>query len=88
MPRILFVFLSLMAFCWSAGAQEERKKSAAYLDAQNIVLQARQQQRRDILREALKVPVEEAPVPLRQLTAQEKIELRQQLRRQQEPLKQ
>ena len=88
MSRIFFVFLSLMAFCWSAGAQEDRKKSAAYLEAQNTVLHARQQQRRDILREALKAQVEEAPVPVRQLTAQEKLELRQQLRlQQQDPLK-
>ncbi len=89
MSRIFFVLFSLMTLCWSAGAQDDRRKSAAYLDAQNAVLQARQQQRRDILREALKLQAEETPVPARQLTVQEKLELRRQLRlQQQEPLKQ
>ena len=65
----------------SAVTQDYRKKSEAYLEAQAAVLQARQQQRRDMLREALKAQQQtEPPVPVRQMTAQEKAELRQQLR--------
>jgi hypothetical protein len=39
-----------------------------------------------MLREALKSQVEEAPVPVRQMTTQEKAELRQQLRQQRQDL--
>jgi cbb3-type cytochrome oxidase subunit 3 len=86
MSRIFFVWFLLLALCGSAWAQDDRKKSAAHQEAQNIVLQARQQQRRDMLREALKSQVEEAPVPVRQMTTQEKAELRQQLRQQRQDL--
>ena len=82
MLRIFIAWFLLIALAQSAFAQDYRKKSEAYLEAQNAVLQARQQQRRDMLREALKVQVDEASVPARQMTAQEKAELRQQLREQ------
>ena len=88
MSRFTFVCCSLMAHCCSAWPQGERTKSVAYQEAQNSVLQARQQQRRDMLREALKLQEVEATLPARQMTAQEKAELRQQLRQQRsDPLK-
>jgi hypothetical protein len=82
MLRIFFACFLLIAGGQSTFAQDYRKKSEAYLEAQSAVLQARQQQRRDMLREAVKVQVDEASVPARQMTAQEKAELRQQLREQ------
>ena len=86
MSRIFFVWFLLMALSCSASAQDDRRKSAAYLEAQSTLLQIRQQQRRDMLREALKSPVEESPVTMRQMTPQEKAELRQQLRQQPQDL--
>jgi hypothetical protein len=86
MLRILFVCLSLMAICCSASAQDDRSKSDAYLEAQSIVMRARQQQRREMLREALKVHAVQAPIAVRQMTPQEKAELRQQLRQQRQDL--
>jgi hypothetical protein len=70
----------------STGAQDERTKSAAYLEAQNALIRARQQLRRDMLREALKSQQVDVPPPVRQMTAQEKAELRQQLRQQRQDL--
>jgi hypothetical protein len=86
MSRLLVVCFSLIALCCGAAAQEARKKSEAYLEAQNAVLQARQQQRREMLREALKAREIETAVPMRQMTTQEKAELRQQLRQQRQDL--
>jgi hypothetical protein len=82
MFRIFFAGLLLIALGHSAFAQDYRKKSEAYLEAQNAILQARQQQRRDMLHEALKLQQAETPAQVRQMTAQEKAELRQQLRQQ------
>jgi hypothetical protein len=49
--------------------------------------QAQRQKRRDALRETLRVQSEEPPTALRQMSLQERLELRQQLRQQQEWLK-
>lgn len=49
--------------------------------------QLNRQRRRDILREALRLQQEESPATSRQMSLQEKTELRQQLRQQQEWLK-
>lgn len=82
MLRTFVLWFSLLALYTSAMAQDESTKSAGYLEAQNALLQARQQQRRDVLREALKSQQAETPAPVRQMTAREKAELRQQLRQQ------
>ena len=86
MLRIFFVWFLLLALGMGVSAQEERTKSPAYLEAQSALMQIRQQQRRDMLREALKLQRAETSVPARQLTAQEKAELRQQLRQQRQDL--
>lgn len=49
--------------------------------------QLNRQRRRDILREALRLQQEESPATSRQMSLQERTELRQQLRQQQEWLK-
>jgi hypothetical protein len=82
MLRRFLIWIFLPMLCAGVWAQDDRAKSAAYLDAQATVLQMRQQQRRDMLREALKSQRVEAPLQTRQMTAQEKAELRQQLREQ------
>jgi hypothetical protein len=82
MLRRFLIWIFLPMLCTGVWAQDDRAKSAAYLDAQATVLQMRQQQRRDMLREALKSQRVEAPLQTRQMTAQEKAELRQQLREQ------
>jgi hypothetical protein len=86
MLRIIVVSFTLLALGMSAWAQDERTKSAAYLEAQNALIRARQQLRRDMLREALKSQQVDVPPPVRQMTAQEKAELRQQLRQQRQDL--
>jgi hypothetical protein len=97
MLRIFVVLFSTLALSLGALAQEERSKSAAYLEAQSILLQARQrqrwemfqarqQERREMLRETLKLQRAEGPLQVRQMTAQEKAELRQQLRQQPQDL--
>ena len=86
MLRTCFVLFSLLALCLGALAQEERSKTAAYFEAQSLLIQSRQQQRREMLREALKLQHKEGPLQVRQMTAQEKAELRQQLRQQRQDL--
>ena len=86
MLRKFFIVLSLLTLCLSIKAQDDRTKSAAYLEAQSTLLQLRQQQRRDMLREALRTQRVGTPVPARQMTAQEKAELREQLRQQRQDL--
>jgi hypothetical protein len=86
MLRNFLIVFPLLALCISASAQEERTKSAAYLEAQTALLKARQQQRREMLREALKQREGDAPIAARQMSAQEKAELRQQLRQQRQDL--
>lgn len=57
-------------------------------DAEVIQMdQLDRQKRRDVLREALRSQPEEAPATVRQMSLQERTELRQQLRQQQEWLK-
>jgi hypothetical protein len=75
--------LSLLLLTLGAQAEERRPKPGvvAEPDAQQLE-QARRQKRRDVVREALLVPVADAPVALRQLSPQEKAELRQQLQQQ------
>jgi Skp family chaperone for outer membrane proteins len=79
MLRIIVVSFTLLALGLSALAQDESAKSAGYLEVQNALIRARQQQRRDMLRETLKSQQAETPAPARQMTAKEKAELRQQL---------
>jgi hypothetical protein len=86
MLRKFFVLISLLSLVMSVPAQEERTKSPTYLEAQSTLLQIRQQQRRDMLREALRLQRVETPAPVRQMTAQEKAELREQLRQQRQDL--
>jgi hypothetical protein len=86
MLRKFFVLFSLLSLCLTVLAQDERTKSAAYLEAQSTLLQLRQQQRRDMLREALRMQRYGTPAPTRQMTAQEKAELRDQLRQQRQDL--
>jgi hypothetical protein len=76
--------MSLMVLMLSARAEDRRPKPrfSAEPDVQQLEL-AQRQKRRDVLREALLVPVADTPVPARQLSPQEKAELRQQLQQQQ-----
>jgi hypothetical protein len=78
------VLLTLLVLTLGARAQDRRDKPTAVAepDAQQLE-QVKRQKRRDVLREALQVPVADAPVASRQLSPQEKAELRQQLQQQQ-----
>ena len=88
MFRSLFVLITLLALSLSVRAQDERQRASAYQEAQSALLQARKQQRRDVLRETLKGQVQEqgVPVPARQLSTVEKTELREQLRQQRQEM--
>lgn len=86
MKRSSLVFLPLLVISVSAPAQDDRQRVSAYQEAQSALLQTRKQQRRDVLRETLKVQAEEVPVPARQLSVLEKAELREQLRQQRQEL--
>ncbi len=86
MLRTCFVMFCSLALCMGALAQVERSKSATYLEAQTELLRERQMQRRELLRETLKLQRTEVPYRVRQMTAQEKAELRQQLRQQPQDL--
>lgn len=88
MFRSLFVLITLLALSLSVRAQDERQRASAYQEAQSALLQARKQQRRDVLRETLKGQVQEqgVPVPARQLSTVEKAELREQLRQQRQEM--
>lgn len=65
------------------GAMEGRGRTVSDADIQQQELLLRQK-RRDDLRSILRVQSEEGSTSTRQLSAQEKMELRQQLRQQQE----
>lgn len=53
-------------------------------DTASALAEQMRQRRRDILREAVRVQSDESPGGMRQLSLQERIELRQQLRQQQQ----
>ena len=81
MSRTLPALLVLLLCTSSVHALDARQGAASSADATAITDEmARKQKRRDVLREALKVPVEDTPATARQMSAQEKAALRQQLR--------
>jgi hypothetical protein len=84
MSRRPLALILLLALSWSAHALDARVGAAAATDSnESAAEQAQKQKRRDVLREALKLPVADVPsAPVRQLSSQEKAELRQQLRQQ------
>ena len=87
MARRLIALIPLSLLCWNAQALDARQSSgqAPGMDALSNE-QAQKQKRRDNLREATKLPVEGAAPGARQLSPQEKLELRQQLRQQRQEL--
>jgi hypothetical protein len=83
MSRSPFVLLLALVLCCDAYALNARPNGSASPDTDaSAADMAAKQKRRDVLREALKLPVEFVPGNTRQLSAQEKAELRQQLRQQ------
>ncbi len=82
MLRSFFVLIPLLSLSLSLRAQDDRQRASAYQEAQSALLQARKQQRRDVLRETLKAQEQDVPVPVRQLSPLEKAQLREQLRQQ------
>jgi hypothetical protein len=87
-----FVLLPVLALVLSAQAREPQadanvptKSRVAEAPEVTRVAEAPmsdQQRRRDVLRQATRVQMEEAPGPTRQLSAQERAELRLQLQQQ------
>ena len=76
------LFIALVLSC-AAQARDNRPAGGAAQDGDGHAAElAQREQRRVVLREALKLPVEDAPATARQLTAQQRSELRQQLRQQ------
>ena len=68
--------------------QDSSAKARSQSDADALLQeQLLRQKRRDVLREALRAQAGESPAALRQMSLQERMELRQQLRQQQEWLK-
>jgi hypothetical protein len=84
MLRRPIAFTMSLALSWGVYAYDARPAAAARPEVNAPQPeQALKQKRRDGLREAFKIPVEEVPASSRQLNAQEKAELREQLRQQQ-----
>jgi hypothetical protein len=83
MLRCPFALTILLALSLNANAREAHPAAGVTPEA-NVSLseQALKQKRRDGLREAFKLPVEGVPAPSRQMSAEEKAELREQLRQQ------
>ena len=81
--RRSLVLLSLLVLTLGAYAEDRQPKPgvAGEPDAQQLE-QLKKQKRRDVLREAWLSPVADTPVTARQLSPQEKAELRQQLQQQ------
>jgi hypothetical protein len=71
------------------GGQDNAARGRSDMDSSTVTMveEANRQKRRDVLREALRGQAEEAPATMRQMSLQERMELRQQLRQQQEWLK-
>jgi hypothetical protein len=87
MARRLIALIPLYLLCWNALALDARENSGLVTGADALSAeQAQKQKRRDNLREATKLPVEGAALGARQLSPQEKLELRQQLRQQRQEL--
>lgn len=92
MSRCSLVLLAVLAIAPGARAREPkpgadglRQPDMTAVARVADVLPADQtdlQRRRDILRQATRVQMQEAPTPARQLSAQERAELRQQLQQQ------
>lgn len=79
MSRFAIALPIALALCCDAHGREASPQGGA---SQNSKPAELADQRRMVLREALKLPLEDAPAAARQLSAQEKAELRQQLRQQ------
>jgi hypothetical protein len=83
MARRLIAFIPLYLLCWNVQALDARQDSGVALSGDaRTPEQVLKQKRRENLREATKLPVENAAPAARQLSPQEKWELRQQLRQQ------
>lgn len=83
MSRTLCTLIALL-LCTGVHALDARQGAGAKADATAAADEmAIKQRRREVLREVLKLPVEDAPASVRQRSAQEKAALRQQLRQQQ-----
>jgi len=86
--RHLYLSVPLLLFCWSGLAHADQSKGprggadSSSRGEQDRGQQGSSQVRRDVLREAVKSQEGDAPVLLRQLSADEKALLRQQLRQQ------
>lgn len=82
MVRRLIALIPLLLLCWNAQALDARQVGSAGQGSDTAAEQAQKQRRRDNLREATKLPMEDAPSTVRQMSPQEKWELREQLRQQ------
>ncbi len=81
--RPIAILLPVLALAVAALAQDARPKPRFFTEAESAQLeQAKRQKRREDLREALLLPVADAPAENRQLSPQARAELRQQLRQQ------
>jgi hypothetical protein len=77
------LLIALLTLCCGAQALRVRDAAPVPPDADAAwAEQARKQKLRDVVRDAVKLPVEDARPAGRQLSPQEKAELRQQLRQQ------
>jgi hypothetical protein len=83
MARRLIALIFFYLLCWNAQALDARQSTAAEQGSEmSPAEQAQRQKRRENLREATKFPVETVPPIVRQLSPQERWELREQLRQQ------
>ncbi len=82
-----FVLFPLVALVLGVQAREPQANAAVTRVAETSVEDLLvQQRRREVLRQATRVQMEEAAAPTRQLSAQERAELRQQLQQQRNEL--
>jgi hypothetical protein len=87
MARTLIALIPLYLLCCNAQALDARQNNGAPQGSDTTSSeQAQKQKRRDNLREVTKLPVEDVAPSVRQLSPQEKLELRQQLRQQRQVL--
>jgi hypothetical protein len=94
MPRRFFFLFVPFLLCWLSAASADQSKGSRGPDGGSRAAASgiqsdpgrkqpdSSQARRDVLREAVKSQEDDAAPPLRQLTAEEKALLRQQLRQQ------
>jgi hypothetical protein len=83
MARRLIALVSMLLLSFNVQALDAQRFGGATQDIDaSLSEQAQKQKRRDNLREATKLPMEDAPRSMRQLSPRERFELRQQLRQQ------